>query len=47
VREGGVVTTDPTDGSLQVQEAFLLQGKRKSKIKRNCHYWYQAVNAQA
>lgn len=25
VREGGVITTDPSDGSLQVKEALLLQ----------------------
>lgn len=25
VREGGVVTTDPSDGRLQVKEALLLQ----------------------
>jgi len=29
VGEGGVVPTDPADGSLQVQEALLLQGGNK------------------
>ena len=31
MREGGVVTTDPTDGGLQVKEALLLQGKDEGK----------------
>lgn len=35
VREGGVVTADPTDGSLQVEEALLLQGKAKTQIRTN------------
>lgn len=30
VREGGVVTTDPTDGSLQVKKALLLRLKKNT-----------------
>lgn len=33
VREGGVVTTDPTDGSFQVKEALLLQDEERKKEK--------------
>lgn len=32
VREGRVITADPADGSLQVKEALLLQGKRGAQI---------------
>lgn len=34
VREGGVVTTDPTDGSLQVKEALLLQDEKTKQQKK-------------
>lgn len=30
MREGGVVTTDPADGSLQVEETLLLQAKKET-----------------
>lgn len=45
VREGGVVTADPTDGSLQVKEAFLLQGIKKTQMMTNTHYGLNAVSA--
>lgn len=30
--EGGIVTTDPRDGSLQVEEALLLQQRTESHL---------------
>lgn len=38
VREGGIITTDPHDGSLQVKETLLLQGRRKTQIRTNIHF---------
>lgn len=30
--EGGIITTDPGDGSLQVEEALLLQQRTESHV---------------
>lgn len=38
VREGGVVTTDPSDGSLKVKEALLLE-----KIKNITQMWTYTI----
>lgn len=40
VREGGIITTDPHDGSLQVEETLLLQRRRKTQMKTNTHFEY-------
>lgn len=34
VREGGIITTDPHDGSLQVKETLPLQRRRKTQKRK-------------
>lgn len=38
VREGGVVTTHPADGSLQVEEALLLQEQKNTDVGNYSYY---------